>query len=295
MKSSLSISFLGAGALASGLARRLCERGVRVPEVLSRPAVESRRRAAALAREVGAVPGTMATAALACDVLLLAVPDAAIAGTAKSLARRFARRAMRPRVVLHASGARDSSALAPLSALGIATGSAHPMMTFVAAGPPPDLRGAYFALEGAPAAVRAGRSIARLLGALSFVLSPEKKPMYHAFGAMLSPMLAAELEAAANLGRRAGISPRVLRALMRPIVERTVANVLAEGAAHSFSGPLVRGDVDTVKAHLLALAHLPEAKVYRALVAYATQTLPVARRAAMKRLLLGREIGDRPQ
>lgn len=282
---------MGAGALASGIARLLHGRGVRVSEIVSRPAVKSAQKAARLAHEVHAEAKTLATASFACDVLWFAVPDAAIVGVAKALARRLSRCEVRPKVVLHASGARSSRDLAPLAALGMATGSAHPMMTFVA-GPPPDLTGAYFALEGAPEAVRRARSLARLLGARSFVLAPENKTLYHALGAMLSPMLAAELEAAAALGRRAGIAPRDLSRLMRPIIERTVSNVLSKGAAKSFSGPLVRGDVATVEAHLKALSRLPEENVYRALGVYAVEKLPVRRRSEMKRLLISHPIAS---
>ncbi len=266
-------------------------RGVRIAEIVSRPAAKSAQKAARLAREVHAEAKTLATASFACDVLWLAVPDAAIVGVAKTLARRLSRCEVRPKVVLHASGARSRRDLASLAALDIATGSAHPMMTFVA-GPPPDLTGAYFALEGAPNAVRRARSLARLLGARSFTIAAEHKALYHAFGAMLSPMLAAELDAAEALGQRAGIPAREVRRLMRPIIERTVSNVLSKGAAKSFSGPLVRGDVATVEAHLKALSRLPEENVYRALGVYAVEKLPVRRRSEMKRLLISHPIAS---
>ena len=292
VKQNLTVSFIGAGALASGMARLLHAHGVRVAEIISRPAKSSAQRAAVLAREVNAAAATVANAAFDCDVLVLAVPDGVIAKVATQIAKKLARAERLPRVVLHASGAKSSRELAPLAALGIATGSAHPMMTFVA-GPPPNMQGAYFALEGAPEAMRAGRVLARRLGAKCFVLAAAKKPLYHAFGAMLSPMLTAELDAAEALGQRAGIPAREVRRLMRPIVERTVANVLAQGAAKSFSGPLVRGDVATVESHLEALSRLPEEDVYRALGGYAVEKLPVRRRSAMKRVLTSPAIAKR--
>ena len=78
------------------------------------------------------------------------------AKASKALARGMAPHTAQPGVVLHASGALSSEALAALAARGIQTGSAHPMMTFVA-GEPPDLRGAWFAVEGTAAAVRRPR------------------------------------------------------------------------------------------------------------------------------------------
>jgi predicted short-subunit dehydrogenase-like oxidoreductase (DUF2520 family) len=266
--------------LASGLAGLLREQGYAIGEIVARKAVASRRRAMALARRVGAKAVTLDMAALACDVLWLAVPDAAI----EALAEELARREHLPPVVLHPSGALSSAALAGLAARGVKTASAHPMMTFVA-GAAASLEGAWFAVEGHPAAVRVARGLARTLGAHSFPIKPENKTLYHAFGAMLSPMLTAELEAAAQLGLRAGIKPAELRRIMRPIVQRTVANVLAKGAAEALSGPLRRGDVATVAAHMKALGKSPETEVYRALSAYACERLPVKRADEMKKLL----------
>jgi len=233
-----------------------------------------------LARSVGAAAATLPDAKLACDVLWLAVPDDAV----EDVSRTLASRAELPPVILHASGALSSRALAALAERGIQTGSAHPMMTFVA-GEPPSLQGAWFAVEGSAAAVRAARVIARKLGAHSFTVEPGSKILYHAFGAMLSPMLATELEAAERVGLRAGISAKDVRSIMEPIVLRTVKNVLRNGAGKSFSGPLARGDVRTIAGHLESLGNSPEALVYRALTEYATEMLPVKHSDEMKKLL----------
>jgi predicted short-subunit dehydrogenase-like oxidoreductase (DUF2520 family) len=278
-----TISFIGAGALANGLAKLLCAQGFSIAEIVARESQESKRRANALARLVGAVGVTLRSAELTCDVLWLAVPDEAV----EDVSRALASRAELPRIVLHASGALSSRALSALAERGVQTGSAHPMMTFVA-GAPPSLEGVWFAVEGSAEAVRAARAMAGKLGASSFTIEPESKILYHAFGAMLSPMLAAELEVAERVGLRAGISARDVRRIMEPIVLRTVKNVLCNGAGRSFSGPLARGDVRTVAAHLKSLDGLPESSVYRALMAYATETLPVKRSDEMKRLLRGR-------
>ena len=276
----MTISFVGAGALGSGLARQLHVEGFAIEEIVARTSAASKRRAAVVAGEVEAEVVTVESAKLACDVLWLAVPDEAVEDVAQALARR----ARLPRVVLHASGAMSSRALGALEARGVHTGSAHPMMTFVA-GEPPSLRGAWFAVEGNAAAVRAARQMARKLGANSFTIAEESKTLYHAFGAMLSPMLATELEAAEQIGLRAGISRKDVRRIMEPIVLRTARNVLRQGAGKSFSGPLARGDVRTVAAHLETLGATPEAAVYQALMEYATAALPVKRSDEMKKLL----------
>jgi predicted short-subunit dehydrogenase-like oxidoreductase (DUF2520 family) len=275
-----TISFVGAGALASGLAHLLHAQGLQIAEIVARSAPASKRKASALARSVGASAVTLKTAKLASDLLWLAVPDESVEEVSMALAGREAL----PPVILHASGALSSVALGALAARGVHTGSAHPMMTFVA-GEPPSLKGAWFAVEGSPEAVGAARTMARKLGARSFTIEPGSKALYHAFGTMLSPMLATELAAAEELGLKAGINAQDVRRIMEPIVMRTVTNVLRNGAGKSFSGPLARGDVGTVAAHLKSLEDSRESIVYRALAEYATEMLPVKRSDEMKKLL----------
>jgi predicted short-subunit dehydrogenase-like oxidoreductase (DUF2520 family) len=281
-----TISFVGSGALATALAKLLRAQGFAIGEIVARSAAASQRKARALARAVGAQPTTPGNAKLTCDLLWLAVPDEAIA----EVSRMLAGCAKLPPVILHASGALSSQALAELAKRGVHTGSAHPMMTFVA-GEPPSLKGAWFALEGSQQALRTARAIARKLGARSFTIEPGAKPLYHAFGAMLSPMLATELAAAEKIGLRAGIGARDVRRIMEPIVLRTVRNVLRNGAGKSFSGPLARGDVRIVRSHLESLGASPESHVYRALMEYACEMLPVQRGGEMKKLLHRRGAG----
>jgi predicted short-subunit dehydrogenase-like oxidoreductase (DUF2520 family) len=266
------------------MAKLLHGQGCAIAEIIARRAPGSMRKASSLARSVGAAPTTLPNAKLNCDVLWLAVPDEAVEGISLALAKH----AVLPPIILHASGALSSKALAALKNKGVHTGSAHPMMTFVA-GEPPSLEGAWFAVEGSPVAVRAARAMAAKLGANSFTIKPANKALYHAFGAMLSPMLAAELAAAERIGLRAGISARDVRRIMEPIVMRTVRNVLRSGAGRSFSGPLARGDVGTVASHLKSLAGSAESLVYRALMEYATAVLPVKRSGEMKKLLHRRD------
>jgi len=81
---------------------------------------------------------------------------------------------------------------------------------------------------------------------------------------------------------------------MEPIVLRTVHNVLRSGAGKSFSGPLARGDVRIIAAHLESLGDSAESSVYRALMKYACDVLPVKRSDEMKKLLRrrGRKVGE---
>ena len=81
---------------------------------------------------------------------------------------------------------------------------------------------------------------------------------------------------------------------MIPILQQTVANYAAFGAAGAFSGPIVRGDVDTVKRHLHVLRGVPAAReVYLGLARAVLQYLPVKNKSSLKRLLDSRQVYSR--
>ena len=277
-----TITLVGPGNLGRVLGLALHSAGYTIAEVVSRDAPESRRRARALARQVGARAVTYTDSQLGADIVWLCVSDDAIAPTAASIASG---KSWKGKIVLHSSGARSSRELAPLSRRGAAVGSLHPMQTFVRASPA-TLAGIAFAVEGDPAAVGAGRRIARDLGGSVFIIRPEAKVLYHAIGSFCSPMVVACLAAAERIAAAAGIPPQTAKRIMHPILQQTIANYLAKGAAAAFSGPINRADVNTIRKHLEALRKVPGAReIYLALARSALRTLPVRDRKAVERVL----------
>ncbi len=263
------------------MARALHAAGYRVQEVVHRGG-QSAKRATLLARSVGARATKLAAARLAADIVWICVGDAAIAACAAELAKRHE---WQGKIALHSSGALSSRELQPLSARGAAVASIHPMMTFVR-DVRPELAGVTFAIEGDARAVRAVRKLARDLGGRVVMIDAASKPLYHAFGAFTSPMIVATLSAAEQVAQKAGLNQASARAALAPILQQTVRNYLARGAADAFSGPLVRGDIATVRHHLQVLRAVPEAReAYVALAKVALKTLPVKERREISALL----------
>lgn len=271
------ITIVGPGRLGTALARALHEAGYPISHVVYR-AGPSAKRAGALAKEIGARAVTSLTPA---EVTFLCAGDSQL----PALAAEIADREWWGRMALHTSGALTSDVLAPLRKRGAAVGSMHPMMSFVA-GTHTALWGVWFGLEGDPKALRMARGLVRGLGGHAVAVKKSSKPLYHAFGGFASPLLIATLAAGERVGVAAGLTPSEARNAMKPIVEQTLRNYLEAGAAGAFSGPLVRGDVDTVRKHLAALRAAPEARAaYVALVRSALKTLPVKNAKAIAALL----------
>ncbi|HEY4677380.1 MAG TPA: DUF2520 domain-containing protein [Candidatus Angelobacter sp.] len=280
--SKATITLIGAGNLAQALGPALKAAGYRVEFVAARQTASSRRRAAMLAGALEARTQSLSDAGPTSDILWICHTDDALGETAKLLAHK-------PRwsgkVVFHSSGALSSDVLSPLKRKGAYTASLHPMMTFVP-GATPRMEEVPFAVEGDSRAVAVARRIVRDLGAESFAIKKAAKPLYHALGSFSSPLIVAALVTAERVGRSAGLTASQTRRVMAPILRQTLKNYAERGAAAAFSGPIKRGDINTVLRHLKELKRVPGAsEVYRALVKSALMDLPAKNREALAKII----------
>jgi len=263
--------------------------GYVIDQIVFRNSGGSRRQAAALAKRVGARAVEVARATIDSDVVWLCVPDDAIATLARSLAQNAD---WKGRVALHSSGALASDEMVALCRRGALAASVHPMMTFVAgsrqSGSELSLVGVPFAIEGDAAAARASRAIVKELGGKAYTIRRQDKVAYHAWGTFASPLLTALLATTEHVAAAAGVNRREAKRRMLPILQQTLANYAARGAAGAFSGPIVRGDVETIRRHLRVLRKVPEAEqVYAALAKAAVRYLPGKRKPQVRGVLNG--------
>ncbi len=183
------------------------------------------------------------------DLTLLCVPDAEIAGAAARL------RAPAGAVVAHTCAARGADLLRPWRPAG----ALHPLRSFA----DPELAAERFAgtacaVDGDPEAVTVLDAFVRAVGGMPLRVRTDRKALYHAGAVFASNYVVAALEAALRLLADAGV-PREqgLRALL-PLAEGTLENVKAAGIPAALTGPIERGDVETVKAHAESLeARMP--------------------------------------
>lgn len=238
-----AVAILGAGRMGQGLALAL-QQGGREVFLLSRTVHP-------VAPPLRLHPGDRGAAVRQADVILLAVPDGAITPVAVELASDAV---VEPRhVVLHLSGLLDRSVLAPLVPTGAALGSFHPLQTVSDPGSAPDrFRGAYAGIEGDDGALAAARCLADTLGMTAVPIPPAAKAAYHA-GATIAANYTTVLAAMAErLAAAAGMPPDVAQRLYLPLIRGAIAN-LEVGSAAALTGPVRRGDAETVAAHLRVL------------------------------------------
>ncbi len=263
-----AVAVIGAGAVGAALARRLQDCGYALRAVLSR----TEGRAQALAAQAGAPDSCRASADLAdlppgVRLLFCCVPDAAVAEVARVLSALD--RDWPGCTAAHTSGALPAAVLTPLAERGAAVLSFHPMQAFTRHTPPEAFAGIGIGLEGGARAVARGRQVARRLGAHPVVISAEAKAGYHLAASLASNAFVTLLAVAGEVLASAGLSAEEARTLLHPLVEGTWQNLKARPPEEALTGPVVRGDRETVLDHAAALtAHLPHLMpLYAALTA----------------------------
>lgn len=207
------------------------------------------------------------------DLWLIACPDDQIADVAGQLAERPLD--WGSSVVFHCSGALSSSELAPLSKKGAATASVHPAFSF--SNPKTDahkLKGAVCTAEGSEFALSTLQPIFEGIGFHWTAISAEQKSLYHAGTVIGCNYLVALMNASLKCLVSSGLTEASARQLLTPLASQTLDNAMNQAPEDALTGPIRRGDINTINQHLRALDHLPDIQsLYRAL---GKQTLPIA-------------------
>ncbi|HUK32066.1 MAG TPA: Rossmann-like and DUF2520 domain-containing protein [Candidatus Acidoferrum sp.] len=248
-----TLAIVGGGRVGRALGRELHRAGWNISAVVTRSAASARKavRAIGAGQPFGGLTGLI----LGANVALISVPDDKISDVARRLAR-VGGEEWRGKVALHTSGALDSSVLAPLAALGVATGSLHPMQTFASRMAPP-LAGVWMVMEGKPAALAMARRIAHGVGGIPVRLHNSNKLAYHAANVFAAGHVLALLEAGVAILTHAGFSRREASTALIRLTRQVLLNFERFGPAAAWTGPAARGDFGTIAAHARALQNFP--------------------------------------
>ena len=258
-----AIGFIGIGVLGKGLPLCLVDRGYRVTAAHSRNPSSAQWLA-------GRVPGcrVFSTAQEVCDstdLVFITTPDSVIGQVAASVTWRPGQG------VVHCCGAASLELLHPAVSQGAVTGAIHPYQTFAGLEGPEDinsrLSGVAFAVAGQDWLESYLWEMATELGGHPVSISDGDRPLYHASAVLACGYLVALLNATIEVWQAMGFSEREAIDALYPISRATLENMARAGAEGSLTGPVVRGDVQTLRSHLDTLSErLPEVvPLYRTL------------------------------
>jgi predicted short-subunit dehydrogenase-like oxidoreductase (DUF2520 family) len=256
-----TLGIIGAGRVGGALARTLHERGYHIAAVYSR----SESYAAELADAVGTEKVESAAAvADRARLIILTVSDVSI----RDVCAQLATRDLSGQAVIHTSGATEVSALNVARSRGAFTGGLHPVWP-VARGDRPMPPGGMFGVEVSDNVLRAWLTdLVNALGGEAFWLPVGiDRVRYHAGAVFLSNYLVTLYAEAANVWTEIGIDPGATHDGLIGLVRATIDNLAHNSPDVALTGPIVRGDADTVRDHLSAFDQSdPElAAAYRAL------------------------------
>jgi predicted short-subunit dehydrogenase-like oxidoreductase (DUF2520 family) len=276
----LRVGVVGAGRVGTALAAALSRAGHRVVAAYAVSQASRQRIEQYLPGTAVREPADVCAEA---DLVLLTVPDDALAGLVSGLAATQA--PLEGRLLTHASGRHGLAVLDPATRLGGLPLAMHPVMTFT--GRPDDvdrLTGISFGVT-APAALRPVAEVLVMeMGGEPVFIEEELRSLYHAALAGASNHLVTQVVQACDLLSAAGVA-RPAR-MLGPLLSAALDNALRLGDA-GLTGPVARGDAETVAEHVAALhAAAPEA-----LPAY----LALARLTASRALTSGMLTADDAQ
>ncbi len=249
-----SIALIGAGLAGTSLILALHRQGYAVAGIASRSLASAQHCANLL--ECAALVADPATVIAGADLVIIATPDSRIQAVCEQLATVPGWSS--EQCVCHLSGALDTGALDAARLQGARVIALHPAQTF--ADPQQgaqSLQGAYFALQGDPGALVIGRQLVADLNGHSIEIDKQQKPLYHAALCVASNYLVSLADTAVQMLRQTGMDESSALPLVLPLMQGTLDNLKTTGLPGALTGPISRGDADTVRKHLAALHQGP--------------------------------------
>ena len=237
-----SLNIIGAGKVGRVLGRLFAASGAfGVQDVLTRSSSSAGEAVAFM--DAGTAVADMG-GMRAADCWMLAVSDDQIGAACAQLA------ALQPLdgcVVFHCSGAKSSLDLQAAGDAGALTASVHPVRSFA----DPAYVAAHFdatfcGIEGDPRALAVLGAALTAIGAQAVPIDAAAKTVYHAASVFASNYLVTVMDTALRAYQAAGIDEGIARQLAAPLASESLANVLRLGGPAALTGPIARGDLDTV-------------------------------------------------
>jgi len=261
---------VGAGPVATALAGALRLAGVPVLGLWARKPPTA--RAAGSAAGVAAFSSAPPDILLESRVVLLAVRDAAVTEVAQMLVGTGL--VGKRHVLLHCAGAASAQELlGPVADKVGGIGTLHPLQA-IADGriAMRALKGAVFGVEGDDNGRATASTLVGALGGIVLALDSSQMASYHCAAALASNYIVSAIDAAAQVLAGAGVSPTQAAQALVPLAEGALRNVAAKGTTDGLTGPVRRGDAQTIQRHLEALVNKPDvAQLYRALARRAVE------------------------
>jgi len=268
-----TVSIIGAGRLGTVLGSALKNNGYTIQGISCKTLAEARESSRIIGD--GHPFKSNSDAVAASRFVILTVPDDSIPAVVEELTAGVSD--WDKRLVWHCSGILTSSILAPLKTQKALVASVHPVKSFAEKTFSPEIFSrVHFSIEGENTALEQSKDIIQDLGGIPFRIQAEDKPLYHTACSMASNYIVVLLESAAYLLNQTKSVSQLGPEILYPLIQGTLQNVNKLDIFSALTGPIKRGDIKTIAAHLKALQEFPQhQRLYRQL---AEQTLSLVKK-----------------
>ena len=273
-----TVAIIGAGRVGSSVGYLLSRAGYVVTSVAARTAASAEQAAAFIG--AGKATTDVALAAAGAVIVFITTPDRAIKEVCEAIAAAGALK--QGGLVVHMSGAHSLGLLDAAKSSGTDRAVLHPLQSLASKEQGVrTLPGSYFRVEADEASVAAAREIVKALGGIELVMpkwSPDKESaaLYHVGAVSVSNYFVALVDYGLKFYEALGADKREALKAVLPLIKGTLQNIETLGIPDALTGPIMRGDTETVREHLAAMRkRTPElVLLYKTL---ARQTVSVAR------------------
>lgn len=245
------ITIIGLGRFGQAFAKKLNEKDLTLKSVFNRTEEPVHRLARQLKiSESGTFPSQKQQLG---HLVFLTLSD----GVIEDIAHRLAAldRDFSGYTFVHCSGNEPAELLVPLQKKGAAIASFHPLQTFTGRSEPQDFENIFFSLQGDKQSFRMLMPLAKKLDAHAFEVTAEQKSQLHAAAVMASNYLVSLMNVSADTGGMGGLPQKQVQKALLPLVQKTLQNISRQPLDKALTGPIARGDIQTVKQHLALLNH----------------------------------------
>lgn len=183
------------------------------------------------------------------DITFITTPDSEIVKVSKQLLDQV--EDIEHKYIFHCSGTVPSSVLKELEMKGAMVGCLHPLMAITETSK--SFRDVYFDIEAPENSVSQIKKIIEDLGAKSFVVTEKEKELLHVSAVMASNYLVTLTDLALRISEKSNISQRILLDAMLPLMNSSLTNLRKLTPSKALTGPISRGDIQTVQKHIKLL------------------------------------------
>jgi len=255
----MRIGFIGAGKVGNAFGAYLKQHGATLSGYYSIHS-ESAEKAASLTKS--GYYSQMLELVEASDMVFVTTPDSVIEQVACDLAKRVREMDskspsdfMNQKTFVHMSGAHSSARLEVLQQFGAEIGSLHPIQSIADVETAVNqLQTTVFSIEGTEGAVMLLSGLMKQMNNTYFTIKSEQKTLYHMAACTVSNYLVTLVDAGLAMYEAIGIDREVGYKALYPLIRGTVENLKHMDTKEALTGPIARGDINTVKAHLDAVS-----------------------------------------